>query len=207
MHVAYVAVARAAIAASSARCQQPQRQATWPTTRAEAGRMRKMAAGERRQLPSDALTVTQRRRWWLSGVETMNSGWVLSRWRLGKKEKKNMDFRNKEKQVLVRGLKRGNLYALEENKELTFTAIRGDVPNSDVWHKRLGHPSPKETRHIVEFPSCDEWLELTSVAPITQDTKSNHTTCHAHAQKECLGISNPHAIPPQIQMPLAQTAV
>ncbi|KAK9214354.1 hypothetical protein WN944_006343 [Citrus x changshan-huyou] len=65
----------------------------------------------------------------------------------------------------------------------------------------------QETRHIVEFPSCDEWLELTSATPISQDTKSNHTICHAHAQKECLGISNPHAIPPQIQMPLAQAAV
>lgn len=65
----------------------------------------------------------------------------------------------------------------------------------------------QETRHIMKFPSYDKWLELTSAAPISQDTKSNHTTCHAHTKKECLGISNSHAIPPQMQMPLAQAVV
>lgn len=73
--------------------------------------------------------------------------------------------KNQANQVLARGLKKGNLYALEENKELTFAAIRGDAANSDVWHKRLGHPSPKVLHVLIRERKIDvsQWIKKSSL--------------------------------------------
>lgn len=42
--------------------------------------------------------------------------------------------KNQEKYVLAKGHKRGNLYALDESKEVTFSAIGEEAANLDVLH-------------------------------------------------------------------------
>ena len=47
--------------------------------------------------------------------------------------------KDKDNKVLAKGLRKGNLYALKENKEAALSAIRGTTTNLSIWHQRLGH--------------------------------------------------------------------
>lgn len=47
------------------------------------------------------------------------------------------------KRTIARGHKRGQLYALDDNKQEVLSAIRKGGSSSSIWHQRLGHPNTK----------------------------------------------------------------
>ncbi|KAH9801962.1 retrovirus-related pol polyprotein from transposon RE2 [Citrus sinensis] len=56
-----------------------------------------------------------------------------------------------ENQVLAQGTRHGDLYVLNEGGNLAFQTIKRNSENQDLWHKRLGHPSPKILQCFLKF--------------------------------------------------------
>ncbi|KAK9209418.1 hypothetical protein WN944_001784 [Citrus x changshan-huyou] len=73
--------------------------------------------------------------------------------------------KSKENQVLAQGTRHGDLYGLNEGGNLAFQTIRRNSENQDLWHKRLGHPSPKilQVLRANGSISITDWTKNTSI--------------------------------------------
>ncbi|KAF8369725.1 hypothetical protein HHK36_032252 [Tetracentron sinense] len=76
---------------------------------------------------------------------------------------KEVKLQNDQKtgQTLATGSRKGDLYALDENKRAFFTSRVGTT-SEDVWHQRLGHPQHKTIRFLHSKNAIDVVQGLTT---------------------------------------------
>lgn len=82
-------------------------------------------------------------------------------------------IKDHNKQIIGKGIKRGDLYALDSNSQQALTTITG-INDSSLWHQRLGHPSAKvlsllKGKNFIHFK---KWQAKSSICISCQSGKS-----------------------------------
>ena len=82
--------------------------------------------------------------------------------------------KKKQNQVVARGYKKGNIYALDEVDETTLSAIRGNTAESNLWHMRLRHPSVKVLQILYNNrkTNISKWIKIPKICVSCQLGKS-----------------------------------
>ena len=69
-------------------------------------------------------------------------------------------IKDHNQQVLAKGLRKGNLYALEESHLEALSAIQSPSASFEIWHARLGHPNLKFLQSLEKKKAINisNWL-------------------------------------------------
>lgn len=82
--------------------------------------------------------------------------------------------KDRHQRVIARGRKKGQLYALGENSQYAFSAIRKGAPSASLWHQRLGHLNVKILPLLKEKKVIDvsHWMSKPLICTSCQMGKS-----------------------------------
>ena len=81
--------------------------------------------------------------------------------------------KDQNQETIVRGHKKGQLYALDGTFQEALSAIRKGG-SSTIWHQQLGHPNPKLLSLLIKKKVIDvtHWVTKTSICISCQMGKS-----------------------------------
>lgn len=75
--------------------------------------------------------------------------------------------------MIAKGVKKGDLYALEELRHFALSSIT-NTASSAIWHHRLGHSNAKDLNFLQnkEFINISNWKKQRTICPFVKWEKA-----------------------------------